>query len=337
MREHNKKICKISFTLIVIFIFIYLLYKWEFSRGLITVIFISYVISYFLKPAYNRLVNSGLNKRISALIMIVLVGILFILCFSIIIPMILRDGGNILETVGDMKANLEEMINKIPLLNKTNLLNNIMQKLSDIGTSLLDEVINGLMEYGQNAVMYLLIPILIYYFLADEDIIGNRILMLLPIGKRQLVKEVYDDIDKILSRYIISQLVLSVIIGILTFIILSILGIKYALILSIINGVFNIIPYFGPVFGGIPAVLSAVLISPRRALWTLVLLFVLQQSEGDIISPKIIGETVNMHPLTIMILLIIGGEIGGLLGMVLAVPLGVIIKVIYDDINYYLF
>ncbi|MCS4470673.1 AI-2E family transporter [Clostridium botulinum] len=104
-----------------------------------------------------------------------------------------------------------------------------------------------------------------------------------------------------------------------------------------INGFFNIIPYFGPVIGSLPAILIAFTKSPKTALWALILLYFIQQIEGDILSPKITGDSVDMHPLTVILLLLIGGKIYGFAGMVLAIPIGVIMKIIYEDLNYYLF
>jgi predicted PurR-regulated permease PerM len=152
-----------------------------------------------------------------------------------------------------------------------------------------------------------------------------------------MIKRIIGDIDKILGRYIISQFVLCAIIGILTFVVLIALRVEFPIILSVLNALFNIIPYFGPLFGAIPAVLVALLHSTKTALWTAALLYIIQQIEGNIISPKITGDSVSMHPLVVIILLIVGGKLGGFLGMVLAVPVGVVIKIIYEDLNYYLF
>ncbi len=161
--------------------------------------------------------------------------------------------------------------------------------------------------------------------------------MIFPVKIRGIVKNVFEDIDKILARYIISQIILCLIITILTFLVLVGLGIKLPILLSLINGFFNIIPYFGPVIGSLPAILIAFTKSPKTALWALILLYSIQQIEGDILSPKITGDSVDMHPLTVILLLLIGGKIYGFVGMVLAIPIGVIMKIIYEDLNYYLF
>ena len=99
----------------------------------------------------------------------------------------------------------------------------------------------------------------------------------------------------------------------------------------------NIIPYFGPIFGAVPIIIVAFLDSVNKGIWVSILLLLLQQIEGNILSPKITGESTDIHPLVVIIILLIGEKLGGFTGMILAVPIGVIIKVIYEDINYYLF
>jgi len=81
----------------------------------------------------------------------------------------------------------------------------------------------------------------------------------------------------------------------------------------------------------------ALLNSPQTALWVAIWLYVIQQVEGDFISPKFIGDNISMHPLAVILILVIGGKVGGFFGMVLAVPVGVVVKVIYEDLNYYMF
>ena len=86
-----------------------------------------------------------------------------------------------------------------------------------------------------------------------------------------------------------------------------------------------------------PVILIALLDSPTKGIWAAIAIFIIQQIEGNILSPKITGDSTNIHPLVILLLLLIGEKFGGFIGMVIAIPIGVIIKVIYEDINYYLF
>ena len=109
------------------------------------------------------------------------------------------------------------------------------------------------------------------------------------------------------------------------------------MVLAIINGVANIIPYFGPIIGGIPIIFMALTSSVSKGIISAIGVFLIQQFEGNFLAPKITGDSTNMHPIVIIILLVLGDKIGGVIGMVLIVPIAVIIKVIYDDIDYYLF
>ena len=211
------------------------------------------------------------------------------------------------------------------------------EKINRFLSSLSVNLIDNLLSMAENLVSLAIVPITTYYFLADSKLIYNKLLLLLPTDKRIIVKNINKNIDKILSRYIFSQLLLSLIIGVLSFILLLILRVKFPLVLAIINGVANIIPYFGPIIGGIPIIFMALTSSVSKGIISAIGVFLIQQFEGNFLAPKITGDSTNMHPIVIIILLVLGDKIGGVIGMVLIVPIAVIIKVIYDDIDYYLF
>jgi predicted PurR-regulated permease PerM len=130
---------------------------------------------------------------------------------------------------------------------------------------------------------------------------------------------------------------LCLIVGVLTFFVLIFFKVQFPVLLSIFNAVINIVPYFGPLIGAIPAIIVALLQSPTKALYTTLFLFLIQQVEGNLLSPQITASSIKMHPLLIIILLLIGEKIGGFFGMILAIPIGVIIKVIYEDIDYHMY
>ncbi|BDR86360.1 hypothetical protein N071400001_09680 [Clostridium tetani] len=217
------------------------------------------------------------------------------------------------------------------------LLHHIYSKVDTIINKTFMNIFDKTVSLGENIMDIFIIPIISYYFLVDWKKINSRLIVLFPMKIRTVVQRIMKDIDKILTRYIVVQIILSALIGAVTFIILILLKVDFPILLSVINAFFNIIPYFGPILGSIPAILVALTISTKKALWTAICLYLIQQIEGNIISPKFIGDNISMHPLLIIILLIIGGELWGVLGMILAIPLGVIIKVIYEDLNYYIF
>lgn len=301
----------------------------------------SFILAYSLKPLINLMIDKGINKRVAALTIILVTIAITIISIIIIIPSLFKESLNINNALYKIQSYLEELYNKLmPLRNNKTMfviLDTIYSNINKMLSEMLNKIFKGALNIGENLLTLSIVPIIVYYFLADSEIIFNKFLILFPVKIRAIVKKIFGDIDKILGRYIVSQFILCAIVGILTFVALICLHVDFPLILSLLNAIFNIIPYFGPLFGGIPAVLVAFLGSTKTAIWTFVCLQLIQQIEGNILSPKITGDSVSMHPLTVIILLIIGGKIGGFIGMVLAVPVGVVIKIIYEDINYYLF
>ncbi len=304
-------------------------------------IFISFIVSYTLKPIQKYLEGLGIKNTNSALILICALIFIFILSFSLLIPSISKESSNISDTISSIQKFIDVFYYKIKLIssNKTiyTIVNNLSLKVNNQVVSMVTKLFDSVLDLGENIVVVTIVPIISYYFLSDGDNINNKILNFFPAKSRNLIKKISLDIDKILGKYILSQLFLCAIIGAATFIILIVFKIDFPVILSMLNAFMNIIPYFGPVFGAVPIILVALLKSPQSALWVTIWLYLLQQVEGNIISPKVTGDSVSMHPLMVIILLIIGGKAAGFMGMVLAIPIGAIIKGIYDNINYYLF
>jgi len=342
MKKISKK--KLIITIISILFFIVIItiaIRIPIIKQLLNLVFISFIVAYILKPLYIFLIRKGINKNVaSSLIIVGLIGLIF-LTFIVVIPSIFKEGLNINKAIYELENYLSQANMKIKVLstNKviSSIMNTIYHKVNAQTLIIFDKIFESIMGLGENLITYMVSPLIIYYFLCDSENMINKALIVFPPESRNIIKKIIEDIDKVLGRYIISQLILCGIIGIATFFILIFMKVDFPLILSLINGIFNIIPYFGPIFGVLPAILIGLLSSPKTALYTALWLFALQQFEGNILSPKIIGESISMHPLTVILLLIIGGEVGGILGMVLAVPLGVVIKVIYEDLNYYLF
>lgn len=310
-------------------------------REIIYLVFISFLIAYTLKPIYNSMLNKGINRRISAFFLISLLILIVIGTFAILIPSLFRESLNLSTAANSAQKLVDNLYMKLKPVqgNKTiyTLTSNLNSKIDSGIVSICTRIFDSIMYIGENFLSIIVIPIITYYFLADGDCINGKMLSVFPISSRRVIQKMCCNADKILGRYIMSQLILSGLVGVATFFILIILKVDFPIILSMLNAFFNIIPYFGPIFGAIPAVVIAAIESPRAALWTVVCLYILQQIEGNMLSPKVTGDSINMHPLLIILLLILGGKAAGFIGMILAVPMGVIAKIMYEDLNYYLF
>lgn len=191
------------------------------------------------------------------------------------------------------------------------------------------QVVNSIIILIKNSVGLAISPILAFYLLHDWYEIKAELLLLLPGRWRLESVSFFTDVDKVLSGIIRGQLTVACIIGFFITIGLYFLNLKFALLIGILAAIFDVIPYFGPIIGAAPAVMLAILESPWLATKVIILFFVIQQIEGNIIHPKIIGENIGLHPLTVIFFVFVGGEVYGILGMLLAVPVAAISKVLF--------
>jgi len=140
----------------------------------------------------------------------------------------------------------------------------------------------------------------------------------IPISIREDVLKITALIDAVFASYLRGQLLLALIIGSISTIFFGIAGVQFALILGVIAGLFELIPNIGPILGAIPAILVALAQNPTLALVTAIYAAVIQQIENIFITPRVLGRSVQLHPVLVMVVLVIGSELGGLIGLFLA-------------------
>jgi predicted PurR-regulated permease PerM len=194
-------------------------------------------------------------------------------------------------------------------------------------TGLVAGALAVLLKLMNSLLLIAIIPFVSFYLLKDITKVKKFFWELTPVRWRQSALRFSQDVDESLGGYIRGQLLVCLIIGGISAAVLWFLGMKYPLILGVIMGATNVIPYFGPIIGAVPAVIVASTISLNMILYVVILVLVLQFLEGNILSPMIVGKSLHMHPLFIMGALIIGGETGGVIGMIVAVPVLAVIKV----------
>lgn len=341
LKLNTQLILSLAITAILVIGGMFLINKYPIFKQLAGVILLSFIISYSMRPFQRFLTAHGMNRKISAIVVIVSIVGFVLIVIAVLAPWIYNEGHefiNIFERIGGYYENVTN--NLVTASNGSymkDIINNLTDKIQLVVIHSSESFIEEVISITDDIFLIFTIPVLVYFFLSDGDFISKGIMKYLPLNNKYAIKRTLRHIDKVMERYIITQFELCGIIGVLTFIALTFSGVKYSFVLSLLNAIFNIIPYFGPIIGAIPILLIALIVSSKKAITVAVLLFVIQQLEGDIISPKIVGETVNSHPVTILLLLIIGGSVGGIIGMILAIPLWVMIKIAVGELEYYLF
>lgn len=163
-------------------------------------------------------------------------------------------------------------------------------------------------------------PLILLYMLKDGEKFPQAVSELAPERYREDVVALMQEMNQTVARYISGQSLVCLFVGTFTFIGYWILGLDYALTLGVFAAITNIIPYLGPYIGLIPAVIIGFSDSFLMGLLPCIIVLVVQQIDSNFISPNVLGKTLNMHPLTIMFLLLVVGKLGGVVGMILAVP-----------------
>lgn len=340
MEIQMKWFYRIGFFLLLfamIFIFLKLQQIWLPVVKLLTTAFIPFIIAafitYLLHPTIERLHEAGLHRGFAVLI-------IYLLFFGGLgyglykgIPAIIAQLKDLSENIPSFTAQYMDMVDEIQ--DRTSAWPNGMREKIDSGIvgmeqkldQYLTRILSGFVHLLNSVVIFAIIPFIAFYMLKDYHLLKKAAWYLTPRRWRKQGLLFMRDVDSSLGKYIRGQLLVCVIIGAISAILFWVTDMRYPLLLGFIIGITNVIPYFGPIFGAIPAVIIAATISIKMVIISLVIIFILQFLEGNILSPFIVGKSLHMHPLFIMLALLIGGEIGGVLGLIIAVPILSVMKV----------
>jgi predicted PurR-regulated permease PerM len=340
---NEKKILPLVIGLIFIYAFYLLAKKYGILSDMIYTIIISTVLAYLLNPIVNYFEKHKITRSFGVLIIyLVIIGIIFILSF-LVIPKTGREIKGLLIVLPRYFKKLSKFIDDLymkyylsldnmpPIFQSIEeiILNNINAIENVIITSI-SRFFEGIVSTFSKVVSLILIPILTFYFLKDKEYFKTKLYLTIPKNNRKEVKELFLEIDRSLSQFIRGRLLLAVYVGIATTILLLVLRIDFAIVIGMITGIADIIPYFGPFIGFLPAVFFGLLSSPIKALWVSIFFVGIQWVENNVLAPKIIGESTGIHPVTILLALVIGGGIFGVMGMIFSIPAVAIIKILFN-------
>ncbi len=323
---------------IVFFIFMKLKPMWGPIISVLFIIllpfFIGAFISYLLHPIVEALHQKGMKRGVS----VTLIYVLFFggMGFSIYkgVPMIFNQ---IQELSASVPSLIEQYKRWMEQLERqtSNWPFDIQERIEQ-GMYVLERQINefadNMMNYTMKIfdflILFALIPFIAFYMLKDYDELKKMIWYMTPKKWRIQGRAFLRDVDTSLGGYIRGQLLLCAAIGVVATLLFWIFGMRYPLVLGITIGITNVIPYFGPIIGAIPALIIAATISVKMVITVIIIVLVLQFIEGNILSPLIVGKSLHMHPLLIMLALLAGEEVGGIVGMILSIPILAVLKVV---------
>ncbi len=309
-----------------------------FFPSLIFLIFFSAAFAYLLSPLVRHFMAKSMPKTGAIILSYSLIGGILLFFIFVILPRLYKESLGLFNNIEvffnyftelwlRLTGGIRKFLDMSPVFQWEN---DVLPLIEDKINEIMEGFVTDLMALPQNLSYLLLAPVIAYYFLRDGSAIGGRLLTVFPPRSRSDVLILAKETDKVIRGFIRGNLLVSLAVAVVTAGGLWLIGVDYPLILGALNGIFDIIPYFGPVLGAIPVFLFALLQPDVNIFWVVLLLIAVQQMENIFISPRVIGDCVGLHPVTIIILVFLGGSIGGILGMVLIIPIAAVFKVLFS-------
>lgn len=337
-----------SFSSISIWISNFLSILTPFIVGII-IAYILYIPSRKVESIYNKIKFIRKKSRLlSVLTIYILAIILCMIAFRFLVPAIINSFQDLVNNFQTYYISIKEKIMSLPedsILKSENIMNVINQlnnfKIEDyINFDRITQYAQGVLSFASGIFdIFVSMVVSIYLLLERKDIVAFFRKML----GSMFNKDVYQNIgryfhrtNEIFCKFIASQFLDAIVVGVLTSIAMSIMGIKYAVMLGLFIGIFNMIPYFGAIIGVAISIFITILTGGlSKAIEMAIVVIILQQIDANIINPKIVGESLKMSPLIVIFSVTVGGAYFGILGMFLAVPVAAVFKLLLCDLIEY--
>ncbi|NTU72999.1 AI-2E family transporter [Candidatus Roizmanbacteria bacterium] len=297
-------------TIIFTVFFLLALYFVWVVRDLLYSLFIAFIIMSALKPAVELLER----KRVPHMIATLGVYMLFVLTFSflvsLIVPPIILETGNLIKNFPAIVQVLSPSVSRfIDISSLTQYVPNVTNQLLQIASGLFSNTlfIISTLFFG-------------YYFLAEKNIFEKLVSHFLDEHHAQKAVRIFERAEKRMSSWFWGEITLMTVVGALTFIGLTLIGMKYPLPLAVLAGLFEVLPNIGPIISALPAVIIGFSQSYIYGFSTIGLYFLVQQLENNLIVPIVMKRAVGLNPIITLIALVVGGRLGGVVGVLLAIP-----------------
>ncbi len=320
-----------AILLVLLFVFLYIL------KDVIIIFLFAIVLASAISPFANWLDQKGFPRVIGVLMLYLAVLGLGVLILSLVIPYVSDDINRLInalpEVIQRVSTSLETAQNSSPqYLDFLGEIQNILGGLSGWLQQASQSILGLVVSIFGGVLSFFAIIIISFYLSVTRKGIENFLGSVVPEKYEGYVISLWKRAEVKVGKWLQGQLLLGLIVGLMCYIGLSLLGIKYALILSLIIMVLELVPMVGPVLAAIPAVFLAFTQSPSLGFWVIILYVFVQQLENHVLVPLILGRTLNLNPVVVIIALLIGQQLAGIPGMILSVPIATIIVEMLDDV-----
>ena len=319
-----------AIVMVLFFILLYIL------KDVLIVFLLSLIVASAISPFANWLDQRGFPRLWGVLLLFLAVLGLIALIVSLVIPSISTDVDQIVATLpavfDKVSTSLENVQQGAPsYLDFVSEVQNILGVLSSYLQQSSQSVIGLVVGIFGGVVSFIAVLVLSFYLSVTKRGVENFLDSVVPEKYESYVKDLWKRTERKVGLWFQGQLLLALIVGLVVYVGLSLMGIKFALTLGFLTLAFEIVPIVGPILAAIPAIILAFLQGPAMGLWVIVFYVAVQQLENHILVPVVMGKTLGLNPVVVIIALLVGGNLAGIVGMILSVPVATAIVEVIDD------
>ena len=302
-------------------------------KDIIAIFLISAIIFIGLNPLVNKLATYKIPRSVSVISLYLMFFGLIGFMFYLITPQVLSQVKDMSESLPDFVSNLHENFDFVPEYNEFSVgLKDSLDDFANNFSSYIGDIFSVATRFFGILASFVLILVLVLYMTVAGDEIETFLKSIFPKSKSEKVAKKIKMIQVKIGSWLRGQFILMLVVGFLSFIGLTMLGVDYALTLAVLAGILEIIPFFGPVISAIPAIFIGFTQSPTLALLVLALYVGIQQLENHLLVPKVMQRTTGLSPVVVLLAILIGGKLLGFLGIVLAVPAALVVSVFLEEV-----
>lgn len=300
-------------------------------RDIIVLTFLAIIVAVSLSPPIKWLQCKGLPRASAVVLMYLFVVCVLGFLVALVIPPFINQIGDFVDNFPSYVDKVSQIIRYFDTHYFSFDKDVFLQNIEDSFSSSFSGIFSTTIGFFSGLISFIVFFFLSLYMSLEENGVEKFLVSVTPTQYEQYVKTLAIRTQEKISHWLLGQLILMISVFVIYFIGLSLLGVPYALVLAILGGALEIIPYVGPIIAAIPAILMATLVSPILGVSTLVFYTVAHQIESHVITPQVMKRAVGVNPVAIILSLLIGAKLGGLLGIILAVPAAAVIGIFVED------
>ena len=307
-------------------------------------VILSGLLFYLLNPLVDLMEKYKINRVLAISIIFVIIAVLLIIGLAVAIPNLQRQvvifAQNVPSYLEDADKVIDDLVTKRLPDDFRPQLEQVLAQFSTQATAWASNISSKAVNWvsalisgtSQVIVALIIMPFMLFYVLRDGKGLRDYITQFLPNKLREPVGKVLSDVNQQLANYVRGQITVAVIVAIMFIIFFKIIGLRYAVALGVTAGVLNLVPYLGSFLAMIPALVLGLIAGPVMLLKVIIVFIVEQTIEGRFVSPLVLGSQLNIHPITILFVLLTSGSMFGIWGVLLGIPIYASAKVVISEI-----